>query len=169
MKRNPTNSAIKNDILKKVIYDFVYQIDKNVALWIEETVKFPCTMVDCIVPNTKKIPIQIGQQFNDNSLVLCEPYRDWYIESNSDFLRKALTHKRIKFVNNVEFYENIKLKILNASHTALAYLGLLLGYKYVHEAINDELCNKFINEYLDYEVIPTIENENNFNIINLMY
>ena len=110
-------------------------------------------MVDCIVPNTKRIPIEIGQQFNDNSLVLCEPYRDWYIESNSDFLKKALTHKRIKFVNNVEFYENIKLKILNASHTALAYLGLLLGYKYVHEAINDELCNKFINEYLDYEVI----------------
>jgi len=160
------NLSNNGDILKKVIYDFVYQIDKNVALWIEETVKFPCTMVDCIVPNTKRIPIEIGQQFNDNSLVLCEPYRDWYIESNSDFLKKALTHKRIKFVNNVEFYENIKLKILNASHTALAYLGLLLGYKYVHEAINDELCNKFINEYLDYEVIPTIENENNFNIIN---
>ena len=36
----------------------------------------------------------------------------------------------------------------------------------MHEAINDELCNKFINEYLDYEVIPTIENEHNFNIVN---
>ena len=35
----------------------------------------------------------------------------------------------------------------------------MLGYKYVHEAINDELCNKFINEYLDYESIFTIENE----------
>ena len=57
-------------------------------------------------------------------------------------------------------------KILNASHTALAYLGLLLGYKYYAlEAINDELCNKFINEYLDYRVIPTIENEQNFNIV----
>ena len=45
-------------------------------------------MVDCIVPNTKRIPIEIGQQFNDNSLVLCEPYRDWYIQSNNDELKK---------------------------------------------------------------------------------
>ena len=109
--------------------------------------------------------IEIEETFEDNSLVLCEPYRDWYIESKSDFLKKALTHEGIKFVNNVEFYENIKLKILNASHTTLAYLGLLLGYKYVHEAINNEFCNKFINEYLDNEVIPTIENENNFDIV----
>ncbi|MDC0195281.1 mannitol dehydrogenase family protein, partial [Alphaproteobacteria bacterium] len=159
------NLSHNGDILKKVVTDFVSHIDKNIALWIEERVKFPCTMVDCIVPNTKKLPNEILQKFKDNSLVICEPYRDWYIENSSELLKKYLVHDRIKFVDNIEFYESIKLKILNASHSALAYLGLLLGHKYVHEAINDELCYNFINNYLDREVMPTIHNQDNFYLI----
>jgi len=159
------NLSHNGDILKKVITDFVSHIDKNIATWIEERVKFPCTMVDCIVPNTKKLPKEVEEKFKDNSLVLCEPYRDWYIENKSDLLKSHLVHKGIKFVDSVEFYESIKLKILNASHSALAYLGLLLGYKYVHEAIGDELCYNFINNYLDREVIPTIQQQDNFDLI----
>jgi len=159
------NLSNNGDILKKVVTDFVRYIDKSIALWIEERVKFPCTMVDCIVPNTKKVPTEIVEKFKDSSLVLCEPYRDWYIENTSDLLKKYLPHDGIKFVNNIEFYESIKLKILNASHSALAYLGLLLGHKYVHEAINDELCYSFISKYLDREVIPTIYNQDNFDLI----
>tara|TARA_B100001250_G_scaffold174862_1_gene150396 strand:- start:1546 stop:2982 length:1437 start_codon:yes stop_codon:yes gene_type:complete len=159
------NLSHNGDILKKVVTDFVSRINKNIALWIEEQVKFPCSMVDCIVPNTKKLPNEVEEKFEDNSLVLCEPYRDWYIENKSKMLKKNLLHERIKFVDNVAFYENIKLKILNASHSALAYLGLLLGYKYVHEAIEDKLCYNFINNYLDKEVIPTIKVEDNFDIL----
>jgi len=159
------NLSHNGDILKKVVTDFVYHINKRIALWIKERVKFPCTMVDCIVPNTKKLPSEVKEKFQDNSLVICEPYRDWYIENKSNVLKNCFAHERIKFVENVEFYENIKLKILNASHSALAYLGLLLGYKYVHEAIDDELCYNFINKYLDKEVIPTIQKEDNFDIL----
>ena len=158
------NLSHNGDILKKVVTDFVSFIDKGIALWIMEKVKFPCTMVDCIVPNTKILPNIIKNKFDDKALVLCEPYRDWYIENNENFLKNSLIHERIKFVNNVQFYENIKLKILNASHSAIAYLGLLLGHNYVHEVINDEICYNFINKYLDKEVIPTIQNEDNFNI-----
>ena len=158
------NLSHNGDILKKVVTDFVSHINKNVAAWIKERVKFPCTMVDCIVPNTKKLPNEVEEKFKDNSLVLCEPYRDWYIENKSDLLKSHLIHKRIKFVDSVVFYENIKLKILNASHSALAYLGLLLGHKYVHEAIDDELCYNFINNYLDREVIPTIKKQDNFDL-----
>tara|TARA_B110000263_G_C15290364_1_gene502957 strand:- start:290 stop:1726 length:1437 start_codon:yes stop_codon:yes gene_type:complete len=159
------NLSHNGDILKKVVTDFVSFIDKGIALWIMEKVKFPCTMVDCIVPNTKILPNIIKNKFDDKALVLCEPYRDWYIENNENFLKNSLIHERIKFVNNVQFYENIKLKILNASHSAIAYLGLLLGHNYVHEVINDEICYNFINKYLDKEVIPTIQNEDNFNIL----
>ena len=159
------NLSHNGDILKKVVTDFVSRINKNIALWIEERVTFPCTMVDCIVPNTKKLPNEVKEKFKDNSLVLCEPYRDWYIENKSELLKSYLGHRKIKFVNNIEFYENIKLKILNASHSALAYLGLLLGYKYVHEVISDELCYNFINKYLDREVIPTIQKQDNFDLV----
>ena len=158
------NLSHNGDILKKVVTDFVSLINKNIALWIKERVKFPCTMVDCIVPNTKTLPSVIKEKFQDNSLVLCEAYRDWYIENKSNLLQHFLVHERIKFVDNVQFYENIKLKILNASHSALAYLGLLLGHTYVHEAIDDELCYNFINKYLNKEVIPNIQKEDNFDI-----
>ena len=47
----------------------------------------------------------------------------------------------------------------------MAYLGLLLGHKYVHEAIGDELCYNFINNYLDKEVIPTIKKQDNFDLV----
>ena len=159
------NLSHNGDILKKVVTDFVSYIDKNITSWIEEKVKFPCTMVDCIVPNTKKLPNEVEEKFKDNSLVLCEPYRDWYIENKSEFLTSQLVHGRIKFVDNVQFYESIKLKILNASHSALAYLGLLLGHNYVHEAIGDELCYNFINNYLDKEVIPTLNKQDNFDLV----
>ena len=159
------NLSHNGDILKKVVTDFVSRIDKNIALWIEEKVKFPCTMVDCIVPDTKKLPNKVEEKFKDNSMVICEPYRDWYIENKSEFLKSQLVHERIKFVDNVQFYESIKLKILNASHSALAYLGLLLGHKYVHEAIGDELCYNFINNYLDKEVIPNIKKQDNFDLV----
>ena len=53
-------------------------------------------MVDCIVPNTKKLPNEVEEKFKDNSLVLCEPYRDWYIENKSDLLKSHLVHKGIK-------------------------------------------------------------------------
>jgi len=85
-------------------------------------------------------------------------------EDKSDLLKSHPLHERIKFVDNVEFYESIKLKILNASHSALAYLGLLLGYRYVHEVIADKLCFNFINNYLDREVIPTIKQQDNFDL-----
>ena len=102
-------------------------------------------MVDCIVPNTNSFPSEINLNYVDESIVICEPYRDWYIESNDVFLKSILMHPRIKFVDDV-FYEDVKLKILNASHSAIAYLGLLFDHTYVHEAILDkESIHLFLN------------------------
>jgi len=158
------NLSNNGDILKTVIIDFVFRINKQAAKWIKNKVIFPLTMVDCIVPNTKILPNIIKEEFEDQALVLCEPYRDWYIQNKGDLLINSLVHKQIKFVDNVKFYEKIKLKILNSSHSALAYIGLLLGYKYVHEVINNKNCYNFINNYLEKEVIPTIQTEDDFNL-----
>ena len=102
--------------------------------------------------------------YNDNSIVVTEPYRDWYIQSNNDELKNILSNNKIKFVEDVKFYENNKLKILNASHSALAYIGHLCGYTYVHEAIEDKNIYNFILNFLDQEVLPTLETKDDFNI-----
>tara|TARA_B100001029_G_C15042239_1_gene444480 strand:- start:435 stop:1856 length:1422 start_codon:yes stop_codon:yes gene_type:complete len=159
------NMPNNGNILKKVIKDFIFEINNESNYWFDEKVFFPNTMVDCIVPNTRSIPEGINLNYIDESVVICEPYRDWYIESNNLYLKSIFKHPRIKFVDDVSFYEDVKLKILNASHSAIAYLGLLLDYTYVHEAILDKKINYFISEYLDQEVIPTLKIRDDFDIL----
>ena len=105
------NLSENGTILKNLVKQFIEKKYPKCLDWFENNIEFPLSMVDGIVPNNNKQSEYFNLPYNDNSIVVTEPYRDWYIESNSDFLKKALTHKRIKFVNNVEFYENIKLKI----------------------------------------------------------
>ena len=121
-------------------------------------------MVDGIVPNNNKTSEFFDLPYEDNSLVVTEPYREWYIQSQDKQLQNLLCNRKINFVEDVKFYEYIKLKVLNASHSALAYIGHLLGYVYVHEAINDDICYNFISNFLDKEVIPTLPYKNDFDI-----
>ncbi|MDA1181875.1 MAG: hypothetical protein O3C64_05885, partial [Proteobacteria bacterium] len=116
------------------------------------------------MPNNNKTSDFFDLSYKDNALVVTEPYREWYIQSQDTQLKKILDNDNINYVDDVKFYENIKLKILNASHSAIAYIGHLLGYVYVHEAINDDICYKFISNFLDREVIPTLSHKNGFDI-----
>jgi mannitol 2-dehydrogenase len=59
-------------------------------------------------------------------------------------------------VNDVEPYELMKLRLLNASHQALGYFGYLAGYRLVHEAAQDPLFRAFLRGYMDEEATPTL-------------
>ena len=158
------NLSNNGNILKKVVKDFIFEVSKETNYWLDEKVFFPNTMVDCIVPHNRSIPEGINLNYFDESPVICEPYKDWYIESDDTFLKSVFMHPRIKFVKNVSFYEDVKLKILNSSHSAIAYLGLLFDYTYVHEAVADKRIDLFISRYLDNEVLPNIKVKDNFDI-----
>ena len=158
------NLSENGNVLKNLITSFIQTIEPDCLEWLNNNVDFPLSMVDGIVPNNNKNAEFFDLPYEDNSLVVTEPYREWYIESKNTQLKSVLSHDNIKFVDDVKFYENIKLKILNASHSAIAYIGHLLGYVYVHEAINDDICYNFISNFLDKEVIPTLPHKNDFDI-----
>ena len=161
------DNLIENgNILKKLIYEFLIKIYPQCLKWFLSNVEFPLSMIDGIVPNNNKDSKFFNIPYEDNSIVVTEPYRDWYIQSDNTELKKILNNKNIRFVNNINFYENIKLKILNGAHSSLAYIGILLGHTYVHEAIADKLCFNFISQFLDLEVLPILENKDNFDIKN---
>ena len=109
------------------------------------------------------------QEQDDLTLIISrdrwETYIQPLIKNLGMFSKKMKTISREfnTYLNNIS-KEKIKLKILNSSHSALAYIGLLLGYKYVHEVINNKNCYNFINNYLEKEVIPTIQTEDDFNL-----
>ena len=68
-------------------------------------------MVDGIVPNNNKTSDFFDLSYKDNALVVTEPYREWYIQSQDTQLKKILDNDNINYVDDVTFYENIKLKI----------------------------------------------------------
>ena len=158
------NLSENGSVLKNLIISFINKIEPECLEWLKTNVEFPLSMVDGIVPNNNKTSDFFELPYIDNSLVVTEPYREWYIESQDSQLQNILNNDKINFVNDVKFYENIKLKILNASHSAIAYIGHLLGYVYVHEAVNDEICYNFISNFLDKEVIPTLPHKKSFDI-----
>ena len=158
------NLSENGTILKNLIKQFIEKKYPNCLDWFESNIEFPLSMIDGIVPNNNKQSEFFNLPYNDNAIVVTEPYRDWYIQSNNDELKNILSNNKIKFVEDVKFYENNKLKILNASHSALAYIGHLCGYTYVHEAIEDKNIYNFILNFLDQEVLPTLETKDDFNI-----
>ena len=159
------NLSENGKVLQNLITSFIEKVEPSCLEWLNEHVDFPLSMVDGIVPNNNKTSDFFDLPYKDNSLVVTEPYREWYIESKDTKLQRILSNDKINFVDDVKFYENIKLKILNASHSAIAYIGHLLGYVYVHEAINDNTCFNFISNFLDKEVIPTLPHKNDFDLM----
>jgi mannitol 2-dehydrogenase len=70
--------------------------------------------------------------------------------------RPPLERVGVQLVDDVEPYELMKLRLLNASHQALCYLGYLAGYRYAHEVCQDPIFVRFLHGYMDREATPTL-------------
>ncbi len=101
------------------------------AAWIADNVTFPCTMVDRIVPAATEETLQlVADQLGvyDPCAIACEPFRQWVIEDNFVNGRPDWDTVGAQFVADVVPFEMMKLRMLNGSHSFLAYLGYLGGY-----------------------------------------
>ncbi|HEY4602872.1 MAG TPA: mannitol dehydrogenase family protein, partial [Blastococcus sp.] len=88
--------------------------------------------------------------------VVCEPFTQWVLEDEFSLGRPPLEDAGVQVVEDVEPYELMKLRLLNAGHQALAYLGYLAGYRLVHEAAQDPLFQRFLLGYMEEEATPTL-------------
>jgi len=125
---------------KSVIVGFAKLLDASLSQWIEDNVTFPCTMVDRIVPAVTQETLDevahlIGVE--DPCAVACEPFRQWVIEDNFVAGRPDWDVIGAEFVTDVVPYEEMKLRMLNGSHSFLAYLGYLGGYTYIADTMKD--------------------------------
>ena len=124
-------------------------------------------MVDRIVPRTAPEDIErVRGEFGytDEALVVCEPFRQWVMEDQFMGPRPAWEAAGAELVGDVAPYEQAKLRLLNASHSLLAYLGLLLGYEFIHEVIGDADLANFARRVLVDEVVPTIDLPSGFDL-----
>ena len=133
--------------------------DPGLADWMTRHVRFPNCMVDRITPKTTQADrADLSRRFGieDQWPVLCEPFTQWVLEDNFTDGRPPLEDVGVQIVPDVEPYELMKLRLLNASHQALCYPGYLVGYRLVHEVTTDPLFARFLLDYMITEAIPTL-------------
>jgi mannitol 2-dehydrogenase len=134
--------------------------DPELGKYVEQSVDFPNSMVDRITPvTTDEDRDEVRKRFgvDDAWPVVCEPFTQWTLEDKFTLGRPPFEEAGVQVVADVEPYELMKLRLLNASHQALCYFGYLAGYRLVHEVAQDPLFAAFLLSYMDREATPTLE------------
>jgi mannitol 2-dehydrogenase len=133
--------------------------DAELGAWVEREVRFPNSMVDRITPvTTDDDRAEVRGRFgiDDRWPVVCEPFTQWVLEDAFSLGRPPYEDAGVQVVEDVEPYELMKLRLLNAGHQALGYFGHLAGFRLVHEAAQDPLLRAFVRGYMDEEATPTL-------------
>ncbi|MEL7978109.1 mannitol dehydrogenase family protein [Isoptericola sp. F-RaC21] len=147
------------DVAHRMFTAFARLKDPELAAWIEEHVPFPNSMVDRITPvTTDDDRAMVAERFgvDDAWPVVAEPFTQWVVEDRFADGRPPYEKVGAQLVDDVEPYELMKLRLLNASHQALCYLGYLAGYRYAHEVCADETFVRFLRDYMAREGAPTL-------------
>jgi fructuronate reductase len=116
-------------------------------------------MVDRIVPATTDADIADNDAVlgvHDAAPVMHEPFRQWVIEDTFAAGRPTWEHVGAQLVDDVEPFEAMKLRLLNASHSALAYLGFLAGYEFIYEVAAQPEFVAYMRALMRDEVAPTL-------------
>jgi len=147
------------DVARRMMTAFARLKDPGLADWMDEHVAFPNSMVDRITPVTAPEDIErLAEEFGieDGWPVVCEPFTQWVLEDRFTDGRPPLEDAGVQLVDDVVPYELMKLRLLNASHQALCYLGHLSGHRYAHEVCQDPLFVDFLLGYMEHEGSPTL-------------
>lgn len=145
--------------LRAATLAFAEAIDPKLAAWIAANAAFPATMVDSITPaSTPELSSRVEAALGcaDAACVQREAFSQWVIEDAFAGPRPAWEAAGAELVSDVEPYERLKLHVLNASHSALAYLGLPRGHTFVREAVADPELVAMVEAMVLQEVAPAL-------------
>ena len=142
-----------------LVVAFASQHDAALADWIGREVAFPSTMIDRIVPATTAADIAENDAalgFADAAPVVHEPFAQWVIEDRFTGDRPAWDAVGALLVDDVDPYESMKLRLLNASHSAFAYLGFLAGFEFIYEVAARPSFVAWMRRFMADEVSPAL-------------
>jgi len=139
------NLPANGHLCQTAVLEYANKIDPELADWISTNCTFPCSMVDRITPamteaSNAKMAIALGSP--DPNGVFCEQFRQWVIEDNFAAMRPDWELGGAELVRDVEPYEDLKLRLLNGSHSFLAYLGAVDGKETIAECMSDAALRK---------------------------
>jgi len=153
------NLPANGETLKRVVTGYAELRERDLARFIADEVQCPSTMVDRIVPATTdadRASIAAASGLYDAWPVVAEPFAQWVIEDHFSSGRPDWDRSGAMFVQDVAAFELMKLRLLNGSHSTLAYLGYLAGYETVAETIAAPGFAPLVEDMMALEVAPTL-------------
>jgi fructuronate reductase len=157
------NLVGNGSVVRGLVDDFCAALPSGVGeplrAWIERSVSFPSSMIDRIVPATTDDDRAEAQRLlgvRDEGLVVAEPFRQWVIENAFAAQVPAWDKAGATITTDVAPYEAVKLRLLNATHSLLAYAGALAGYATIAEAVRDERLASAAAALMAEDVMPTL-------------
>ncbi|HLZ05296.1 MAG TPA: mannitol dehydrogenase family protein [Bradyrhizobium sp.] len=153
--------------LRSLVLRFAELHDPDLSRWIAGEVRFPSTMVDRIVPATTDADRAVAKYalgLEDAWPIMTERFSQWVIEDDFNLGRPEWDRSGAQFVRDVAPYELMKLRLLNGSHSTLAYLGYLMGAETVADAMNEPALARLVEELMRLEVTPTLPSLGGFDL-----
>ncbi|WP_337041876.1 tagaturonate reductase [Emticicia sp. 17c] len=162
----PTELIVGNgDKLKEIVLQLCAfnQLPEAFVNWVKQENNFCNSLVDRIVPGKlrgeklKELEDKLG--YTDELSTIAEVYRLWAIEGDERVKEILSFHEAdsgVKIEKNIEQYRELKLRMLNGTHTLMCGIAYLSGFETVKEALADELMEKFITILMTTEVVPAI-------------
>lgn len=133
--------------------------DTTLADWVRAQTRSPNTMVDRITPRptpqvAERVQAATGKQ--DGAAVMAESFIQWVIEDDFIAGRPALEKAGVELVESVLPWEEAKIRILNATHAAIAWAGTLIGLNYIDESTRHPAIYQLAHDYVTQDVIPSL-------------
>ena len=154
------NIADNGRQLERLVKEYCDREDPALGAWIAAECTFPTSMVDRIVPASTPADLNDVEAvlgLRDEAAVVTEPFNQWAIEDRFAGPRPRWEAVGVELVADVAPYETAKLRMLNGAHSALAYLGLERGHRYVHQAVSDPVIRPLVERLMRQEAAGSFE------------
>lgn len=161
------NMANNGDSLRKLLVQYASLFDASLARRIETDIALPNSMVDRIVPAATPASLDWAETrlgLRDESAIVCEPFTQWVIEDRFAGPRPAWEDAGALLTGDVRPYQAMKLRLLNGTHSALAYTGQLCGLETVSDAMADPLVSAFARRLMLEDLRATVTPPGDFDV-----
>ncbi|MEO8121561.1 MAG: D-arabinitol 4-dehydrogenase, partial [Rhodoferax sp.] len=138
--------------------------DGALLAWVQDNTSSPNAMVDRITPRPTPAVlarVQAATGVADPAALMAESFIQWVIEDNFIAGRPAWETVGVEMVSSVQAYEEAKIRLLNATHSGIAWAGTLAGYQFIHEGMHDPMIRQFAYGYVTDDVMPVLNTPEN--------
>ncbi|MEY2890843.1 MAG: hypothetical protein RJA98_751 [Pseudomonadota bacterium] len=133
--------------------------DTALADWVQAHTTSPNAMVDRITPRPApevRVRVKAATGVDDAAAVMAESFIQWVIEDRFANGRPAFETVGVQMVDSVAAFEEAKIRLLNATHSCIAWAGTLVGYQFIHEGTHDPVIRQMAYDYVTHDTIPVL-------------